>query len=71
MRIVLLADEGHNNKQISGRLSLSQATVGKWRKRFVQQGVQGPHDEVRSGLWYKGGALPKPSCRIGPTAVVP
>jgi putative transposase len=49
MRIVLLADKGHNNKQISGRLDLSQATVGKWRKRFLQQGVQGLHDELRPG----------------------
>lgn len=49
MRIVLLAHEGVNNKEIAQQLGLSQATVGKWRKRFVDQGLQGLHDELRPG----------------------
>ena len=24
-------------------------TVGKWRRRFIEQGVEGLHDEVRPG----------------------
>ena len=49
MRIVLLADEGHSNKEIASQLELSQNTVGKWRRRFLQRGLQGLHDELRSG----------------------
>ena len=37
------------NQQIAQRLGLSNATVGKWRRRFVEQGVSGLHDELRPG----------------------
>jgi len=37
------------NQQIARRLGLSQATVGKWRRRFLQQDVTGLHDELRPG----------------------
>jgi putative transposase len=30
-------------------LGLTNATVGKWRRRFVEQGVAGLHDELRPG----------------------
>jgi len=49
MRIVLLADEAVNNKEIAQRLALSQSTVGKWRRRFLAQGLEDLHDELRSG----------------------
>ena len=49
MRIVLLADEGMNNTQISEQLGLCKASVGKWRRRFIEQGIQGLHDELRPG----------------------
>ena len=49
MRIVLLANEGVNNNEIAQRLGLSQATVGKWRRRFVARGVEGLHDDLRPG----------------------
>ena len=49
MRIVLLAEQGVNNKEIAQRLDLSQATVGKWRRRFLAQGAEGLHDELRPG----------------------
>ena len=49
VRIVLMAAEGESNKAISTRLGLSEPTVGKWRKRFLQRGVEGLHDELRPG----------------------
>jgi putative transposase len=49
VRIVLLAAEGVDNKQIAARLGLSQPTVGKWRRRFLEQGLEGLHDELRPG----------------------
>src|SRR5881397_2749041 len=48
-RIVLMSAAGETNQQIARRLGLSQATVGKWRRRFWQQDVTGLHDELRPG----------------------
>ena len=39
--IVLLAADGWPNQAIAHCLSTSPATVGKWRKRFVEQGLMG------------------------------
>ena len=30
-------------------MGLSNATVGKWRKRFRERGLEGLHDELRPG----------------------
>ena len=49
MQIILLADQGLNNKEISAKVDMSQATVGKWRNRFIEGGIQGLHDELRPG----------------------
>jgi transposase len=48
-RIVLMADEGHTNVDIAGELDTRPTTVGKWRKRFAEQGIEGLLDESRSG----------------------
>ena len=48
-RIVLLSAAGKMNQQIARQLGLSNATVGKWRRRFVEQGIAGLHDELRPG----------------------
>ncbi len=48
-QIVLACAEGESNASIARRLKLSQMTVGKWRKRYLQQGLQGLHDELRPG----------------------
>jgi putative transposase len=47
--IVLLAADGWPNKAIGESLGVSAATVGKWRQRFVLNGLNGLHDELRSG----------------------
>ena len=48
-RIVLLSADGLANKEIAARLEVSEPTVGKWRRRFSEQGIQGLHDELRPG----------------------
>lgn len=48
-QIVLRASEGMSNKAIGHALGLSSSTVGKWRRRYLEQGIQGLYDELRSG----------------------
>ena len=48
-RIVLLAAQGIPNCTIAERVDLSHQTVCKWRQRYLRQGLQGLHDELRSG----------------------
>lgn len=48
-RIVLACAEGGQNKLIAAQLGLDRQTVGKWRRRFVDQRIDGLHDEPRSG----------------------
>jgi transposase len=49
-RIVLVCAEGTRNKEVAARLGVDQATVGKWRRRFIERGVEGLHDEPRPGV---------------------
>jgi putative transposase len=48
-QIVLASAEGESNKDIAKRMRLNQLTVGKWRRRYVEEGLQGLHDELRPG----------------------
>ena len=48
-RLVLWSAQGQSNTQIARRLHWSQATVGKWRRRFVQHRLAGLYDELRPG----------------------
>jgi putative transposase len=48
-KIVLMAAEGESNKVIAEKLGLSASSVGKWRKRFLEKGLEGLHDELRPG----------------------
>lgn len=48
-KIILKAAEGIQNIHIAEQLSTTRETVGKWRKRFVEQGIEGLYDEVRPG----------------------
>ncbi len=45
----LLAAEGWPNAAISAALGWSRNTVGKWRQRFLAQGLNGLYDELRPG----------------------
>lgn len=48
-QIVLASADGESNKDIAKRMRLNQLTVGKWRRRYLEEGLQGLHDELRPG----------------------
>jgi len=48
-RIVLMAAEGAPNRAIAKEVSLSAQMVSKWRRRYLDQGLSGLHDELRPG----------------------
>lgn len=48
-RIVLACAEGGHSNEVAERLGVSRATVGKWRRRFLEQRLEGLHDEPRPG----------------------
>src|SRR3712207_6585965 len=48
-RIALLAGDGVANKDIAVKLAVDPATVGKWRRRFLADRLEGLRDEPRSG----------------------
>ena len=48
-QIVLHAAEGESNTAIAKRLDLNAMTVGRWRRRYLEHGVDGLHDELRAG----------------------
>ena len=55
--IVLLADEGLTNKEIAMRLGQDKMKVGRWRRRYAEQGMAGIlKDKTRPG---RNPALPK------------
>jgi transposase len=47
--IVLACAEGAPNSAVAARLGITNATVGKWRQRFVADRIAGLHDELRPG----------------------
>src|SRR5581483_10172672 len=48
-RMILLSHAGLSNAAIAQKLSVTNATVGKWRQRFVTDRLAGLHDELRPG----------------------
>jgi putative transposase len=48
-RIILSSAEGEANSSIALRLKLTNATVGKWRTRFIERRIAGLYDDVRPG----------------------
>ncbi|MGL4966550.1 MAG: helix-turn-helix domain-containing protein [Inquilinus sp.] len=59
--IVLLAAQGLSNRAISGRLQLEEHCVGRWRRRFIREGIWGLFDRPRPGAPTRrkaGGAAP-------------
>ncbi len=52
-RIILLAAEGINNKVIAARLNTIPHTVGKWRRRYLELGLDGLLDEPPPGTSRK------------------
>jgi transposase len=54
-RIVLACGEGLANKQVAARLRVCTATVGTWRRRFLERRLEGLADEPRPGAPRKVG----------------
>ena len=48
-KIVLASEQGLTNIAVAAKLRTSHVTVGKWRKRFIEHGVEGLYDEPRPG----------------------
>lgn len=48
-KIVLMAAEGKTNTEIGERLGMSRKSVGNWRKRFRERGIEGIEDLKRTG----------------------
>jgi len=48
-KLVLLAAEGMENKDIGERLGLPREIVSKWRKRFFQERLPGLEERPRRG----------------------
>ena len=49
-RIVLGCASGLSNKAVAARERVTVQTVGKWRRRFVERGLDGLLDEPRPGV---------------------
>ena len=48
-RIILSSADGEPNNAIADRLGLTNATVGKWRARFIERRIAGLYDDMRPG----------------------
>ena len=48
-KVVLLAAEGLENKEIGERLDMPRPVVSKWRKRFFLERLEGLEDRSRGG----------------------
>ena len=48
-RMILACAEGLNNATVATRLGVSPSAVSKWRRRFLERGVEGLHDALRPG----------------------
>ena len=48
-RIVINCAKGDTNREVAARLGVSEAMVGKWRRRFVEHRLDGLSDDPRPG----------------------
>ena len=67
-KIILLAHEGKTNKEIAEYMHTREATIGKWRSRFIQSGLAGLDDLERTGFAFlllsaHTGAFPRVAAR--------
>ena len=48
-QIVLLAAEGWENQEIAAELDIERTVVGRWRRRFAEQGLEGIEQDAPRG----------------------
>jgi len=48
-QIVLACAAGDTNTAVAKRFAVRGSMVGKWRQRYLDQGIEGLHDELRPG----------------------
>ena len=48
-RIILACAEGTSSREVAAQLGCNEATVGKWRRRFITDQLDGLNDEPRPG----------------------
>jgi Winged helix-turn helix len=48
-KLVLFAADGLSNVAIAARLDMSPKNVGRWRRRFCEERVEGLQDKTRAG----------------------
>lgn len=48
-QVILMASDGLSNTAIAEKLALSRPSVGLWRRRYLDRGLEGLHDELRPG----------------------
>jgi len=54
-RIILACAEGEQSKVVAARLGIDPDTVGKWRRRFAEQGLEGLWDAaIGDAAHYRG-----------------
>ncbi|MDQ6605016.1 MAG: helix-turn-helix domain-containing protein [Actinomycetota bacterium] len=48
-KILLLVSDGHSNAEIARRLDCTEKSVGKWRRRYCEEGIPGLDEKPRPG----------------------
>ena len=48
-KMILITAEGWNNDEIAARLDSRREVVGRWRKRFFTEGLNGLVEQARPG----------------------
>lgn len=48
-RMILLASEGKENREIAAELGVDRTIVGRWRRRFAEQGLEGIEKDAPRG----------------------
>lgn len=48
-QLVLACAEGVSDQAVAARFGVTGTTVGKWRRRFIERGIEGLHDASRPG----------------------
>jgi hypothetical protein len=62
-KIVLALRARTSNAVVATRLGVGPHTIGKWRKRFIADRIEGLYDEMRSAAWRFSGFSPAARAR--------